>query len=91
MKYSSFVLSVSVLSMSLMAFAQAATAQSKSRQEIQQELLQAQHDGVIPLSKHNSLPSPELIQRNRELHQITVHQGEKQPIVDAHDAWPTAR
>lgn len=91
MKCSRFVVAASILSISLAAFAQGAAAQSKSRQDVQQELLQAQHDGVIPVSKHSYPPSPELVQRNRELHQVTVHRGEKQPMLDAHDSRTTIR
>ncbi|MBJ9754911.1 DUF4148 domain-containing protein [Burkholderia cepacia] len=66
------------------AFAQAQT-QGKTRTQVVNELKQAQHDGVVPTSKTQYPPSSELIARNKELHGISVHGGEKKPQTDNHD------
>ncbi|KVA36843.1 hypothetical protein WK90_25085 [Burkholderia cepacia] len=66
------------------AFAQTQT-QGKTRTQVVNELKQAQHDGVVPTSKTQYPPSGELIARNKELHGISVHGGEKKPQTDNHD------
>ncbi|WP_176098561.1 DUF4148 domain-containing protein [Burkholderia cepacia] len=66
------------------AFAQTQT-QGKTRTQVVNELKQAQHDGVVPTSKTQYPPSSELIARNKELHGISVHGGEKKPQIDNHD------
>ncbi|WP_438397131.1 DUF4148 domain-containing protein [Caballeronia sp. DA-9] len=57
----------------------------KTRQQVQQELMQAQHDGIVPVSKHDYPPSPARIARNKELHALTKHAGEQMPVQDHHD------
>ncbi|WP_431208472.1 DUF4148 domain-containing protein [Burkholderia cepacia] len=59
--------------------------QGKTRTQVVNELKQAQHDGVVPTSKTQYPPSSELIARNKELHGISVHGGEKKPQTDNHD------
>ncbi|MBW5805654.1 DUF4148 domain-containing protein [Burkholderia sp. COPS] len=59
--------------------------QGKTRTQVVNELKQAQHDGVVPTSKTQYPPSGELIARNKELHGISVHGGEKKPQTDNHD------
>ncbi|KVV29296.1 hypothetical protein WK78_06755 [Burkholderia cepacia] len=75
--------------LSLGMVAQAASAQTqtqgKTRTQVVNELKQAQHDGVVPTSKTQYPPSGELIARNKELHGISVHGGEKKPQTDNHD------
>ncbi|WP_334052623.1 DUF4148 domain-containing protein [Burkholderia cepacia] len=66
------------------AFAQT-QMQGKTRTQVVNELKQAQHDGVVPTSKTQYPPSSELIARNKELHGISVHGGEKKPQTDNHD------
>ncbi|MCA8214745.1 DUF4148 domain-containing protein [Burkholderia cepacia] len=66
------------------AFAQTQT-QGKTRTQVVNELKQAQHNGVVPTSKTQYPPSSELIARNKELHGISVHGGEKKPQTDNHD------
>ncbi|KVH39862.1 DUF4148 domain-containing protein [Burkholderia cepacia] len=66
------------------AFAETQT-QGKTRAQVVNELKQAQHDGVVPTSKTQYPPSGELIARNKELHGISVHGGEKKPQADNHD------
>lgn len=68
------------------AASQVAQAQGKSRAQVNQELVQAQHDGVIPNSKTQYPPSADRIARNKELHAITWHAGETTPPVDHHDS-----
>ncbi|MDW9250515.1 DUF4148 domain-containing protein [Burkholderia cepacia] len=75
--------------LSLGMVTQAASAQTqtqgKTRTQVVNELKQAQHDGVVPTSKTQYPPSGELIARNKELHGISVHGGEKKPQTDNHD------
>ncbi|UXU90283.1 DUF4148 domain-containing protein [Burkholderia sp. S-53] len=72
------------------AFAQAQTqTQGKTRTQVVNELKQAQHDGVVPTSKTQYPPTGEIIARNKELHGISVHGGEKKPQADNHDNLAT--
>ncbi|AOI75281.1 DUF4148 domain-containing protein [Burkholderia sp. NRF60-BP8] len=75
--------------LSLGMAAQAAHAQTqmqgKSRSQVVDELKQAQHDGVVPTSKTQYPPTGEIVARNKELHGISVHGGEKRPQTDNHD------
>ncbi|NTZ88088.1 DUF4148 domain-containing protein [Burkholderia metallica] len=66
------------------AFAQTQT-QGKSRTQVVNELKQAQHDGIVPTSKTQYPPTGEIIARNKELHGISVHGGEKKLQTDNHD------
>ncbi|WP_175655231.1 DUF4148 domain-containing protein [Burkholderia ambifaria] len=68
------------------AFAQ---TQGKTRTEVINELKQAQHDGVVPTSKTQYPPTSEMIARNKELHVISMHAGEKTPQADNHDSLAT--
>lgn len=72
------------------AFAQTQTqAQGKTRAEVVNELKQAQHDGVVPTSKTQYPPTGEIVARNKELHGVSVHAGEKAPQADNHDSLAT--
>ncbi|KVL25351.1 DUF4148 domain-containing protein [Burkholderia sp. MSMB1835] len=75
--------------LSLGMAAQAALAQTqtqgKTRSQVVNELKQAQHDGVVPTSKTQYPPTGEIVARNKELHGISVHGGEKKPQTDNHD------
>lgn len=80
------LITLSVAAMALIgAVSQAAQAQGKTRAQVNQELAQAQHDGIIPHSKTQYPPSTERIARNKELHAIAWHDGEKAPSMDHHD------
>ncbi|WP_321790106.1 DUF4148 domain-containing protein [Burkholderia pyrrocinia] len=70
------------------AFAQTQT-QGKTRAQVVNELKQAQHDGIVPTSKTQYPPTSEIIARNKELHGISVHGGEKKPQADNHDNLAT--
>ena len=70
------------------AFAQTQT-QGKTRAEVINELKQAQHDGVVPTSKTQYPPASEIVARNKELHGLSVHAGEKAPQADNHDSLAT--
>lgn len=71
-------------------FAQTQTqAQGKTRAEVVNELKQAQHDGVVPTSKTQYPPTGEIVARNKELHGVSVHAGEKAPQADNHDSLAT--
>nr|WP_057925783.1 DUF4148 domain-containing protein [Burkholderia ambifaria] len=68
--------------------AQAALAQTpgKTRTEVINELKQAQHDGVVPTSKTQYPPTGDIVARNKALHGMSVHAGEKAPQADNHDS-----
>ncbi|WP_395067243.1 DUF4148 domain-containing protein [Paraburkholderia silvatlantica] len=68
------------------AVSQAALAQTKTREQVHAELLQAQHDGITPVSKTQYPPTTDAIARQKELHAITKHAGEKSPALDHHDS-----
>lgn len=68
------------------AFAQTQTqTQGKTRTQVVNELKQAQHEGVVPTGKTQYPPTGEMVARNKELHGISVHGGEKAPQADNHD------
>lgn len=46
-------------------------SRGKTREQVQQELIQAYHDGLLPTSKHDYPPSEATIARNKELHQLS--------------------
>ncbi|AWV03327.1 hypothetical protein DM992_29100 [Burkholderia sp. JP2-270] len=70
------------------AFAQTQT-QGKTRTQVVDELKQAQHDGVVPTGKTQYPPTAEMVARNKELHGISAHGGEKAPQADNHDNLAT--
>ena len=70
---------------------EAALAQGKTREQVQQELVQARHDGVIPVGKTKYPLTDEQIARNKELHKIAKHPGETSPGMDHHDGSLAAR
>ncbi|WP_175717411.1 DUF4148 domain-containing protein [Burkholderia anthina] len=74
--------------LSLGIAAQAAFAQTpgKTRTEVVNELKQAQHDGVVPTSKTQYPPTGDIVARNKVLHGMSVHAGEKAPQADHHDS-----
>ncbi|WP_168789725.1 DUF4148 domain-containing protein [Paraburkholderia aromaticivorans] len=65
---------------------QVAQAQGKSRAEVKQELVQAQHDGVIPTTRTRYPADASTIARNKQLHAISSHGGEMAPPMDRHDS-----
>ncbi|KVL34098.1 hypothetical protein WS98_18550 [Burkholderia territorii] len=72
------------------AFAQTQTQTlGKTRADVVNELKQAQHDGTVPTSKTRYPPTSEIVARNKELHGISVHAGEKAPQADNHDRLAT--
>lgn len=80
------LITLSVAAMALIGtVSHAAQAQGKTRAQVNQELVQAQHDGIIPHSKTQYPASAERIARNKELHAIAAHGGEKAPSMDHHD------
>ncbi|SAK93101.1 hypothetical protein AWB81_05075 [Caballeronia arationis] len=79
-----FALSVAVV-VSIGATLQTAQAQGKSREQVRQELIQAQHDGLTQASKTQFPPNAATIARNKELHAVASHAGETAPSADHHD------
>jgi hypothetical protein len=71
--------------LSTAAVAQAPAGGEKTRAEVQQELRKAQHDGTIPAGQHDYPPNAATIARNKEVHGISKHDGEKAPAMDKHD------
>ncbi|EIF34798.1 hypothetical protein BCh11DRAFT_02605 [Burkholderia sp. Ch1-1] len=81
------LITLSIAALTMVASAsQVAQAQAKSRAQVNQELVQAQHDGVIPNSKTQYPPSADRVARNKELHAIAWHAGETAPSMDHHDS-----
>ncbi|CAJ2761135.1 Uncharacterised protein [Burkholderia pseudomallei] len=68
-----------------LALPPAAFAQGKTRDEVRQELIRAQHEGVVPAGKNDYPPSAALVARNKELHAISVHGGKTDLALDQHD------
>ncbi|ABN85895.1 DUF4148 domain-containing protein [Burkholderia pseudomallei] len=68
-----------------LALSPAAFAQGKTRDEVRQELIRAQHEGVVPAGKNDYPPSAALVARNKELHAISVHGGKTDLALDQHD------
>ncbi|MEI5998818.1 DUF4148 domain-containing protein [Paraburkholderia bengalensis] len=68
-----------------------AFAQGKTREQVRDELIQAQHDGTLPISKTQYPPNAGTIARNKEVHAIARHGGEQKPNVDRHDNMAAAR
>ncbi|MGU8077107.1 DUF4148 domain-containing protein [Burkholderia pyrrocinia] len=68
-----------------------AFAQGKTRADVRQELVQAQHEGTIPVSENDYPPSQVRIERKKTLHNVSVHAGERAPGIDAHDNRLAAR
>jgi hypothetical protein len=62
----------------------------KTRAEVHQELLKAQHEGAVPVSKLDYPPKAETVKRNKELHEIAKHPGENDPAFDHHDKAKSA-
>lgn len=93
MKTARFAALFLTASLSLGVAAQAAQAQSqtqgKTRAQVVDELKQAQHDGVVPTSKTQYPSTDDVVTRNKELHGISVHSGEKSPQTDKHDNLTT--
>ncbi len=65
--------------------ASSAQTQGKTREQVRQELVQARHDGAIPVNKTKYPPSPEQISENKARHNTSVHKGEAAASVDHHD------
>ena len=80
-----FTLSIAAMTM-IGAVSSAAQAQGKSREQVTQELVKAQHDGVTPTSKTQYPPDANTIARNQQTHAVTRHKGEKAPAMDQHDS-----
>ncbi|KVD39093.1 hypothetical protein WT24_24515 [Burkholderia sp. MSMB1078WGS] len=80
-----FVTATLSLGMATQAALAQTQTQGKSRSQVVNELKQAQHDGVVPTSKTQYPPTGEIVARNKELHGISVHGGEKKPQTDNHD------
>lgn len=62
-----------------------ASAQGKSRDQVGQELVQAQHDGVVPAPEAHYPGNEQTIARNKATHVAATHTGESAPSVDNHD------
>lgn len=86
MKSRKFAVLLVTATVSLGAISNAAIAQGKSRTQVHQELVQAQHDGVVPTSKTQYPPSEAQVARNKQMHATSRHAGEVSPNVDHHDS-----
>jgi hypothetical protein len=77
--------------LSTAAIAQNPPAGGKTRADVQHELRAAQHDGTIPADQHDYPPKADTIARNKEVHAISKHPGEKAPALDEHDLAKSAK
>jgi hypothetical protein len=75
--------------LSLTALAQTAQAQGKTREQVQQELIQARHDGLTTFSEAQYPGTEQTIAHNKQLHAVTTHPGEPAPVLDHHDSSPS--
>ncbi|AIY41306.1 hypothetical protein LT85_2148 [Collimonas arenae] len=87
MKSAQLILAITAASFSLSTAAENATdTKGKTRQQVRQELKQAQHDGEIPAKNADYPPSRETIQRNKQSHKAAIHpKNETTRGVDTHD------
>ncbi|NLP60762.1 DUF4148 domain-containing protein [Paraburkholderia sacchari] len=66
--------------------AQAQTqTQGKTRAEVQQELIQARHDGLTQSSPTKYPPNAQQIAQNKARHAAGTHRNEPSTAVDQHD------
>ncbi|EKS9800350.1 MULTISPECIES: DUF4148 domain-containing protein [Burkholderia] len=80
-----FLTATMSLGMAVQAAHAQTQAQGKTRAQVIEELKQAQHEGVVPVGKTQYPPTKDMVSRNKELHGISVHAGEKAPQADQHD------
>ncbi|SAL79008.1 hypothetical protein AWB71_05811 [Caballeronia peredens] len=85
MRAAKFAVVFALAGASIGLISQSAAAQGKSREQVRQELVQAQHDGITPMSKTQYPPSEATIARNKAMHAAATHGGEKSPSPDQHD------
>ncbi|MBP0595562.1 DUF4148 domain-containing protein [Paraburkholderia sp. LEh10] len=85
MKAARLAAAIVTATLAMGALSQTAFAQGKSRDQVRNELIQAQHDGMLPVSKTQYPPNANLIERNKEVHASSRHAGEKSPAIDRHD------
>ncbi|MCE4547802.1 MULTISPECIES: DUF4148 domain-containing protein [Caballeronia] len=86
MKAIKFAALLVTASVTLGAISNVAMAQGKSRAQVHQELVQAQHEGVVPTSKTQYPPTEAQVARNKQVHATSRHAGEVTPNVDHHDS-----
>ncbi|CAB3792265.1 hypothetical protein LMG28688_03469 [Paraburkholderia caffeinitolerans] len=84
-----FTIALTAIAIALGATSAAAQAQSqaqgKTRAEVQQELIQARHDGLTQSSPTRYPPNAQQIAQNKARHQAGTHRGEPSASVDQHD------
>ncbi|GJH25837.1 hypothetical protein AWB71_05046 [Caballeronia peredens] len=85
MKAAKLAVMFAATAVSMGVISQAAMAQGKTREQVRQELIQAQHDGITPVAKTQYPPTEANVARNKEIHAAYAHGGEKSPNVDHHD------
>ncbi|KVE28380.1 hypothetical protein WS67_06350 [Burkholderia singularis] len=91
MKTKTIVAASVAIALSMVVSTQAAWAQGKTRAEVKQELVQAQHEGIVPAGKNDYPPSKALIKRNQATHAVSVHGGKPSATLDEHDKQAAAR
>jgi hypothetical protein len=75
--------------LSVAAAVPAAQAQGKTRDQVKRELVQAQHEGVIPIGNTRYPNTQQMIDNNKATHAATRHPGEPSPKLDHHDGVAT--
>ena len=88
MKFTQLILALTAASLSFGAAAadNASDGKGKTRQEVLQELTEAQHNGQVPARNADYPPSKETIKRNQQSHKAAAHpKNEKTNGIDSHD------
>ncbi|OLL32479.1 hypothetical protein BTH42_06575 [Burkholderia sp. SRS-W-2-2016] len=91
MKAARFAVIVLAASVGSTILSPAAFAQAKTREQVKAELIQAQHEGVTPTTKTQYPPTPDNLERQKQLHVLTTHAGEAAPGLDQHDNLASRR
>ncbi len=84
MKAAKLAVVLAMTGVSIGLVSQAALAQ-KSREQVRQELAQAQHEGYTPAGRTQYPPTEASIARNKEIHAVATHRGERTLGADRHD------
>lgn len=88
MKSTQLILALAAASLSFSAVAADSTSdgKGKTRQEVRQELTEAQHNGQVPARNADYPPSKDTVKRNQQSHKAAVHpKNEKTNGIDSHD------
>ncbi|HKU00219.1 MAG TPA: DUF4148 domain-containing protein [Paraburkholderia sp.] len=85
MKSARLAITSIVAIMSIAAIVPSVQAQERTRDQVKQELVQARHDGIVPVGNAQYPNTPRMIETNKTRHAIAKHPGETSPAYDEHD------